>query len=117
MTCFHFCRNHLAATLLLAPAVLGGCAVGPNYERPDSKLADDFSEPAYSTTQPTAVPSRTVSGTSPIVQWWTTFHDPQLDKLVDRAVASNLNLKVATARVREARGAAGRRPSPTRFRT
>ena len=89
--------------LLAAAVLVGGCAVGPNYERPDSRLAADFNEPAFSTTRPTTVPSQTVSGTRPIVQWWTTFHDPELDKLVDRAVASNFNLKVATQRVREAR--------------
>ena len=93
----------LAAALIGGVGWLGGCAVGPDYEPPQTTLAAGFAEPGYSTTRPTTVPSQTVGGTSPIVQWWTTFHDPQLNKLIDRAVASNLDLKLATARVREAR--------------
>jgi NodT family efflux transporter outer membrane factor (OMF) lipoprotein len=39
--------------------------------------------------------------------WWTTFNDPLLDDLVARAIDGNLDLKIATARVREARAARG----------
>jgi len=35
--------------------------------------------------------------------WWRTFGDPQLDALVDRAIANNLDLNIALANVREAR--------------
>ena len=35
--------------------------------------------------------------------WWTNFNDPELNSLVDRAVRSNLDLKIAEARVRAAR--------------
>jgi NodT family efflux transporter outer membrane factor (OMF) lipoprotein len=38
-----------------------------------------------------------------ITQWWATLNDPVLDRLIDRAVESNLDLKLATARLREAR--------------
>ena len=43
----------------------------------------------------------------PVEKWWTSFNDAELNKLIDRAVAANLDLKVATARVAEARAAAG----------
>jgi NodT family efflux transporter outer membrane factor (OMF) lipoprotein len=36
-------------------------------------------------------------------RWWTVFHDPELDSLVDRALRNNRDLKVAVSRVREAR--------------
>ena len=36
-------------------------------------------------------------------EWWKTFHDPLLDSLVERAVAGNLDLRIAQERVREAR--------------
>jgi outer membrane protein TolC len=39
--------------------------------------------------------------------WWKTFNDPMLDSLLNRAVESNLDLRVATARVREARAQRG----------
>ena len=35
--------------------------------------------------------------------WWNDFNDPELNALIDRAVKSNLDLKIAVARVREAR--------------
>ena len=35
--------------------------------------------------------------------WWTNFNDPELDSLIQNAVRSNLDLRMATARVREAR--------------
>lgn len=38
--------------------------------------------------------------------WWKSFHDAELDALVGRAAQSNLNLRAAVARVREARAAA-----------
>jgi len=38
--------------------------------------------------------------------WWTAFGDPQLDALVAEALANNLDLKLAIARVDEARGLA-----------
>ncbi|HWB53895.1 MAG TPA: TolC family protein, partial [Tepidisphaeraceae bacterium] len=43
--------------------------------------------------------------TQPFVatDWWKTFCDPELDSLIHRAVHSNLDLQLATARLREAR--------------
>jgi outer membrane protein TolC len=42
---------------------------------------------------------------NPIVEarWWTALNDPILDSLVERAVSANLDIKIAQARVREAR--------------
>src|SRR5438270_13632643 len=81
----------LAALLPLALA--GGCTVGPDYHRPDVPVPAHFS-----TTQPSA-PSAPVD----LSRWWETFQDPTLDSLVGRAVQSNLDLRVAQARLLEAR--------------
>jgi NodT family efflux transporter outer membrane factor (OMF) lipoprotein len=43
----------------------------------------------------------------PVANWWTTFNDPDLNSLVERAVKGNLDLKLAQARVREARALRG----------
>ena len=80
---------------LLAPiaaAVLAACAVGPNYHAPETKAAEKFDnmEPNYSTGQGTAA-------------FWHTFADPELDKLVTDALASNHDLRIAMTRVEEAR--------------
>jgi NodT family efflux transporter outer membrane factor (OMF) lipoprotein len=39
--------------------------------------------------------------------WWKTFHDPEFDSLIERALRSNLDLHMAGARVREARASRG----------
>ena len=38
-----------------------------------------------------------------LTDWWKTFHDAELDLLIERAVRSNLDLRMAQARVHEAR--------------
>jgi NodT family efflux transporter outer membrane factor (OMF) lipoprotein len=47
------------------------------------------------------------AGAQDLVHWWTMFNDPALTSLVDRAVKSNLDLKQAEARIRQARAARG----------
>jgi NodT family efflux transporter outer membrane factor (OMF) lipoprotein len=56
-----------------------------------------FASTATAATQPSA----------DLARWWTTFDDPALDALVERAVAANLDLRLATARLREARALRG----------
>ncbi len=81
---------------LTAIVGLGGCTVGPDYHRPTSHLPDRF---AGASTQPTTQPAEVVD----IQRWWQTFGDSGLNSLIDRGVASNLDVRLATARVREAR--------------
>jgi multidrug efflux system outer membrane protein len=71
-----------------------GCTVGPNYERPDISIPAAWKE-----AQQTGIDT---TGTD-LVHWWTSFNDPLLDSLVERAVRSNLDLRLAEARIREAR--------------
>lgn len=77
----------------LALLLLGaGCTVGPNYETPASPLPDGFENIGGSATADPVV-----------VQWWRTFEDPILDRLIDRAVAGNRDVKTAAALLRETR--------------
>ena len=85
-------------SLLLAAALVSGCAVGPNYHQPLVHAPTHWSEPLGG--------GETNAGTA-TVEWWKNFHDPELDSLVGRAVRSNLDLRVAQARVREARAQYG----------
>ena len=48
-----------------------------------------------------------VTERQPATPWWTGFSDPVLNRLIETAVARNLDLKVARARVLEARAARG----------
>ena len=89
-------------TLLLAAGAalaLGAChAVGPNYAEPALNAPQ-----AWATSD---LPGSPQPGTpADLSKWWTTLNDPTLSSLMDRAVAGNLDLKIATARVREARAA------------
>ncbi|HEX2972823.1 MAG TPA: efflux transporter outer membrane subunit [Tepidisphaeraceae bacterium] len=97
------------AGLVLAVA-LAGCKVGPDYRTPATTMPSTWSEFSASTptTQPLTMPAtQPVSGptTQPVelVEWWTTFNDPLLNSLVAQAIRSNNDLKIAAARVREAR--------------
>jgi multidrug efflux pump len=72
---------------------LNGCAVGPNYHPPKTEVSAAFAN--GSGTNMTPAPTA--------VAWWRGFNDAILDSLVDRAVATNLDLRIATAHVLEAR--------------
>ncbi len=79
--------------LLVLALATAGCAVGPRYAPPKPPLPASWAE---------AVPE---SSPASLERWWASFQDPILDRLVARAAAGNLDLKIAAARVREARGA------------
>ena len=79
-------------------AFLSGCAVGPNYKRPQVAVPNHYTVPTARGTSAAWPPSE---------RWWTEFRDPELDSLIERAVENNLDLKVALERVQEARAARG----------
>ena len=86
---------------LFAAVILIGCAVGPDYLPP---------EPAFSPAWYSPLEGGLTSGdTDPrmLANWWTTLNDPELSGLIERAVAGNLDLKKAWAKVREARARRG----------
>jgi outer membrane protein, multidrug efflux system len=75
-----------------------GCGVGPNYKRPQVAVPNQW----------TVAPARGTSA-KPIEKedWWSSFQDPELNSLIERAAAQNLDLKLALDRVEEARAARG----------
>ena len=73
---------------------VAGCAVGPKYQEPALAVPAAWNE-----AQQKGVETRPAD----LARWWTVFSDPLLNSLVERAVQSNLDLRVAEARVREAR--------------
>ena len=84
----------LLAGAALAFALFQGCAVGPNYQPPKTTAPAQWSAPLAG--------GETNSAAS-LAAWWKSFHDAELDSLIERAACSNLDLRVAQARVREAR--------------
>lgn len=86
----------LLGSLLLT---LGGCAVGPHYVKPASNLAGFHSA--------NAVASRATQTPAPSLDsWWQGFNDPELTRIVQRALDQNLDLAAALARVQQSRAAA-----------
>jgi outer membrane protein, multidrug efflux system len=75
---------------------VGACAVGPDYHRPAAEVP-----PAWEPQAPwhEASPSDTALKGN----WWELFQDASLNSLVERALKSNQNLRVAAARLEQAR--------------
>jgi multidrug efflux system outer membrane protein len=88
----------LALIVCLYLMTVTGCLVGPDFKPPQTQVPAAWIETA--TPQPPAV-----AQFQDLVHWWTTFDDPMLSALVGRAIQSNLDLKLAQARIRQARAA------------
>lgn len=80
------------ASLASITALLGACAVGPDYRAPET-AATPF----------VAAQSAGVAEQPFEAAWWEQFQDPVLDGLIERALTGDLDLKIALARVEEAR--------------
>jgi len=81
-------RRALALALLLA-----GCAVQPDYQRPELELPQAWKESAPRPERDTA--------------WWHVYGDPTLDRMIGEALEQNTDVLVAAARVDEARALLG----------
>lgn len=89
-------------SLVFLITIPAGCIkVGPDYVRPDVPVYKDWN------THLSADSNTAGMGVQALAAWWTTLNDPQLCGLIERAVAGNLDLKQARARVREARARRG----------
>lgn len=91
-------NTRLRSALIAGSAALlaSGCAVGPNYHRPKTEVPAAF---RFSTA--TAPDSLGDQG------WWQIYQDPTLLKLLGVALANNLDVRIAAARVDEARATLG----------
>jgi outer membrane protein, multidrug efflux system len=89
----------IIATILV---LLTGCVtVGPDYAPPVTPVPTAWHNAGRG--------GLTGETTNPetMAAWWTTFNDPELTSIIERAVKGNLDLKTARARVREARARRG----------
>lgn len=86
--------------LLIAASLLTGCAVGPDYARPNMSIPERYLGAA-------TVEQRHAPSSADLAAWWTGFGDPQLSRCVMLALAQNLDLAQASARVVQARAGLG----------
>ena len=85
-----------AAAAALCAASLAGCALGPDYHRPE------IGAPAGYRFEPgAAVDSVADAG------WWRVYQDPVLQALIREGLANNLDVRIAAARIDQARAALG----------
>ena len=87
-----------AAAAAAALVLLSGCMLGPDYKRPELAVPDQ-----YRFNLPRAELSPSAADTA----WWQQFGDPQLNALIDEALANNLDVIAAAARVDQFYGALG----------
>jgi NodT family efflux transporter outer membrane factor (OMF) lipoprotein len=93
---FRFLQKPVRLSILcFCLTALTGCAVGPNYKPSQPDVSGKW------------VGSAGQAQAQNIAEWWTTFGDPNLTSLIERAVKSNLDLKQAQLRIRQARAARG----------
>jgi NodT family efflux transporter outer membrane factor (OMF) lipoprotein len=85
-----------AGLLALAALLVGGCMVGPSYTKPSVPMT-----PAYKETDGWKIAQP--GDALPRGQWWELFGDPDLHALEAQVATANQNLKIAEARLREAR--------------
>ncbi len=74
--------------------LLGGCALGPDYERPPVSEPDSFRMQQEATLEEASLAD---------LGWWELFQDENLQALIRKALVENKDLRIAVARVREAR--------------
>ena len=86
--------------MLLAAGLAAGCTAGADYHRPALPQAAQYLHQS-------AVGLRQDADAAELQQWWTAFGDPHLTRLVTLALAQNLDLAQAAARVQQARAALG----------
>ena len=86
-------RSRLGIWALILGAFASGCAVGPNYKQPKTNVPGAFSN----------APQSAFTTNASITTWWREFDDPKLNQLIDLALSTNYDLRIATAHLLEAR--------------
>src|SRR5579862_7861263 len=81
---------------LFASLSLSGCRVGPEYRRPVTEVPADWHWKK----------AQLLDAAQNGAEWWQVFKDPRLDQVETAALQSNLDIRLALARVEEARALA-----------
>jgi len=84
------------AALLLLGVFLYSCAVGPDFQKPETQV------PKYFTNYDSLAVDTLVN-----LKWWEIFNDPTLDTLVITALQQNKNVNIAISRIEESRANLG----------
>jgi NodT family efflux transporter outer membrane factor (OMF) lipoprotein len=91
------------AWALVAGALIAGCAVGPNFHRPEPPKTDRYTSqplPEAGATDTVDV-QRFLPGSNPAADWWHQFGSQDIDMLVAQALLANPTLRAAEATLRQ----------------
>jgi NodT family efflux transporter outer membrane factor (OMF) lipoprotein len=88
------------ASCLLAAVGLAGCAVGPDYKETAPHVPERW---LAAEAMPLEASAAKTAGAKTLKRWWQSFGDPELDRLMEQALAGNLDIKIALARIDQAR--------------
>lgn len=88
-----------APLILTSAALLGACAVGPDFEPPQAQLPDRW---GAQISEGVGLASN-VRDDELEQQWWKQFNDATLDELIDAARQTNLDARLAALRVAQSR--------------
>ncbi len=94
----------LRGMLPVTAALLGGCVVGPDYGAHRSRRHAPSGCSVHARRRSSQRRCRRSAG-----RWWTTLGDPVLSDLVEAALASNTNVRIASARLLQSRAVLGQR--------
>jgi NodT family efflux transporter outer membrane factor (OMF) lipoprotein len=86
--------------LLLGASLMAGCAVGPDYKKPNVSLPERYLGQAQ-------LEQRSAISNANLAAWWEGFGDPQLSRFVLLALDQNLDMAQASARIAQARSGLG----------
>src|SRR5882762_4330196 len=89
------------AVILFLPIVCVGCTVGPNYRKPTVAVPETY---RGLTTEEVAKAETASLGDQ---KWWEVFQDEQLQALIRSALEQNYDVRIAAARILEARAQVG----------
>jgi outer membrane protein, multidrug efflux system len=90
-----------------AAIAFAGCEVGPNYHEPKVPTPEKFSEAEVRPTTRPAPELAAVPTPEQLKRWWETFRDPELNRLIELSLRSNLDLQTEAEKIIEARAEAG----------
>jgi NodT family efflux transporter outer membrane factor (OMF) lipoprotein len=98
-------KHTIKITVVLAvlAVLMAGCAVGPDFQKPAAPAVKGYTaKPLPARSSLTDAGQQFVEGRDIPGQWWTLFHSPALNQLVEQSLKANPNLQAAQATLRQA---------------
>ncbi len=87
----------------IALLFFSGCAVGPDYVRPEAPTVDhyNYGKDPSQTVAVEGQPQRFEAGVAPVANWWELFNSKSLDAAVTEGLADNPGIQAAQASLRQ----------------